>query len=94
MDSRKCQTATVTPAKPGDYPFYLFWVARQRNPSRLRQGLPIVIREPGSRFADVLDGFRYRLTHPYDQVFNMSLHCNQISSGMYWKEKASLTRQT
>jgi hypothetical protein len=22
MDSRKCQTATVTPAKPGDYLFY------------------------------------------------------------------------
>jgi len=24
MDSRKCQTLTVSPAKPGDYSFYLF----------------------------------------------------------------------
>jgi hypothetical protein len=23
LDSRKCQTSTVTPAEPGDYPFYL-----------------------------------------------------------------------
>ncbi len=28
MDSRKCQTATVTPAEPGDYPFYLNLIER------------------------------------------------------------------
>jgi hypothetical protein len=35
MDSRKCQTATVTPAKPGDYPFYLYALALLINPFAL-----------------------------------------------------------
>ena len=29
MDSRKCQTATVTPAEPGDYLFYLAFLVAQ-----------------------------------------------------------------